>query len=95
MHLPAATRYARSLRPQLSPEAARKLVEYYRELRQEGETDANTGSYRVTVRQLEAMIRLGEARAVRCVVSIAFSSPSADQLTVPCLARPARLSVGA
>ena len=26
-------------------------------------SDASTGSYRVTVRQLEAMIRLGEARA--------------------------------
>ena len=56
-------RYARTLKPRLSPEAARKLVEFYRELRQQGESDANTGSYRVTVRQLEAMIRLGEARA--------------------------------
>ena len=56
-------KFARTLKPRLSPEAARKLVEYYRELRQQGESEANTGSYRVTVRQLEAMIRLGEARA--------------------------------
>jgi DNA replication licensing factor MCM6 len=47
----------------MSAEAAQKLVEYYRELRQASESDAHTGSYRVTVRQLEAMIRLGEARA--------------------------------
>ena len=33
----------------MSPEAARKLVEYYRELRQASESDAHTGSYRVTV----------------------------------------------
>ena len=51
------------LQPRMSPEAARKLVEYYRELRQASESDAHTGSYRVTVRQLEALIRLGEARA--------------------------------
>ena len=56
-------KYARSLKPKMSPEAARKLVEYYRELRQASESDAQTGSYRVTVRQLEAMVRLGEARA--------------------------------
>jgi len=56
-------RYARSLKPRMSVEAARKLVEFYRELRQHGESDAGSGAYRVTVRQLEAMIRLGEARA--------------------------------
>ena len=39
-------------------------VRFYRELRQEDEAKADASSYRVTVRQLEAMIRLGEdARA--------------------------------
>ena len=56
-------KYARTLKPALSDAAARKLVEFYRELRHQGASDANSGSYRVTVRQLEAMIRLGEARA--------------------------------
>jgi len=56
-------KFARALKPRISPEAAHKLVGYYRELRQQSESDANTGSYRVTVRQLEALIRLGEARA--------------------------------
>ncbi len=49
-------KYARALKPKMSPEAARKLVEYYRELRQVSESDSHTGSYRVTVRQLEALM---------------------------------------
>ncbi|KAL3921140.1 MAG: hypothetical protein SGPRY_005003 [Prymnesium sp.] len=56
-------KYARSLSPKLSDAAARKLVAYYRDLRQQDYSDSSTGSYRVTVRQLEAMVRLGEARA--------------------------------
>ncbi len=56
-------KYARTLKPTLSDAAARKLVQFYRELRHQGASDSSSGSYRVTVRQLEAMIRLGEARA--------------------------------
>mmetsp|Transcript_67534 Transcript_67534/g.201841 ORF Transcript_67534/g.201841 Transcript_67534/m.201841 type:complete len:630 (+) Transcript_67534:95-1984(+) len=56
-------KYARSLKPKLTNSAARRLVAYYRDLRQQDFLEASTGSYRVTVRQLEAMIRLGEARA--------------------------------
>ncbi|KAL1495644.1 hypothetical protein AB1Y20_016511 [Prymnesium parvum] len=56
-------KYARSLKPRLTDAAARKLVAYYRDLRQQDYSDSSTGSYRVTVRQLEAMVRLGEARA--------------------------------
>jgi len=55
-------RYARAIKPQLSDEASRLLVEAYKELRHEDHS-AEQGSYRVTVRQLEALIRLGEARA--------------------------------
>jgi DNA replication licensing factor MCM6 len=48
----------------MSPEAAEVLVEKYRILRQD---DASGGpgknSYRITVRQLESMIRLSEAIA--------------------------------
>jgi len=56
-------KYARTLKPKLTDSAAQKLVAYYRELRQQDGSEASTGSYRVTVRQLEAMIRIGEARA--------------------------------
>ena len=56
-------RYARAIKPTITDEAARKLVGFYRDLRQSDVTDGASGSYRVTVRQLEAMIRLSEARA--------------------------------
>jgi len=56
-------RYARTVKPTLTDEASRLLVSYYKELRRSDMADASAGSYRVTVRQLEAMIRLGEARA--------------------------------
>jgi len=55
-------RYARAIKPQLSDEASRLLVESYKDLRT-GDASDSQGSYRVTVRQLEALIRLGEARA--------------------------------
>merc|ERR1740130_1272331 len=56
-------RYARSLKPRLTESASRKLVETYTELRQQDISDGGGSSYQVTVRQLEAMVRLGEARA--------------------------------
>src|SRR3984957_9794172 len=48
---------------QLTPEAADVLVEKYRILRQDDATGAGKNSYRITVRQLESMIRLSEAIA--------------------------------
>lgn len=48
---------------QLTPEAANVLVEKYRILRQDDATGAGRNSYRITVRQLESMIRLSEAIA--------------------------------
>ncbi|OIR56705.1 MAG: DNA replication licensing factor Mcm6 [Amphiamblys sp. WSBS2006] len=50
--------YTRRIRPQLSPQSGRLLVEYYTLLRQN-----DAGSYKTTVRQLESMIRLSEALA--------------------------------
>jgi len=50
-------------RLQLTPEAADVLVEKYRVLRQDDATGAGRNSYRITVRQLESMIRLSEAIA--------------------------------
>lgn len=57
-------RYARTFQPKLTPEASDVLVEKYRLLRQD-DAGASGGknSYRITVRQLESMIRLSEAIA--------------------------------
>ncbi|KAF8914237.1 mis5 protein [Gymnopilus junonius] len=56
-------RYARTFNPKMTPEAADVLVEKYRMLRQDDATGAGRNSYRITVRQLESMIRLSEAIA--------------------------------
>lgn len=47
----------------MTPEAADVLVEKYRILRQDDTSGASRNSYRITVRQLESMIRLSEAIA--------------------------------
>ncbi|KAJ2973163.1 hypothetical protein NQ176_g6762 [Zarea fungicola] len=65
-------RFARTFRPVFTDESKEILVEKYRQLRQD---DAQGGigknSYRITVRQLESMIRLSEAIAkVNCVETI-------------------------
>lgn len=65
-------RFARTFRPVFTEEAKEVLVEKYRELRQD---DAQGGvgknSYRITVRQLESLIRLSEAIAkVNCTENI-------------------------
>ncbi|KAI9694136.1 MAG: MCM DNA helicase complex subunit mcm6 [Bathelium mastoideum] len=62
-------RFARTFTPEFTPEAKRALVRYYKELRSD---DAQGGvgrnAYRITVRQLESMIRLSEAIAkANCV----------------------------
>ncbi|KIY73986.1 mis5 protein [Cylindrobasidium torrendii FP15055 ss-10] len=64
-------KYARTFTPKLTPEAADVLVEKYRILRQDDSTGAGRNSYRITVRQLESMIRLSEAIArANCVNEI-------------------------
>ncbi|PKI83525.1 DNA helicase [Malassezia vespertilionis] len=57
-------RYARTFRPKLTPEASDVLVEKYLQLRQD-DSGGTVGrnSYRITVRQLESMVRLSEAIA--------------------------------
>lgn len=56
-------KYARVLKPKLTKEARMLLVEHYQNLRQGDATGVNKASYRITVRQLESMIRLSEALA--------------------------------
>ncbi|KAK6544528.1 MCM DNA helicase complex subunit mcm6 [Orbilia ellipsospora] len=65
-------RYARTFKPTFTKEAEEELVKRYKELRAD---DAQGGigknSYRITVRQLESMIRLSEAIAkANCVEEI-------------------------
>ncbi|CAH4037068.1 DNA replication licensing factor Mcm6 [Pieris brassicae] len=52
--------FARSFKPMITEEAGKILVEYYTVLRSR---DGGAGSWRITVRQLESMIRLAEALA--------------------------------
>ncbi|KAJ8086948.1 MCM DNA helicase complex subunit mcm6 [Marasmius tenuissimus] len=56
-------RYARTFNPKFTPEAADVLVDKYRILRQDDAVGAGRNSYRITVRQLESMVRLSEALA--------------------------------
>ncbi|KAI0555141.1 MCM2/3/5 family-domain-containing protein [Xylaria curta] len=65
-------RFARTFRPEFTDEAKERLVAKYKELRSD---DAQGGigknSYRITVRQLESLIRLSEAIAkANCVEEI-------------------------
>ncbi|BFZ59710.1 MCM DNA helicase complex subunit mcm6 [Saitoella coloradoensis] len=64
-------RYARTFKPKLTPESMAVLVEKYRELRNNDAQGVGRNSYRITVRQLESMIRLSEAIArANCVNDI-------------------------
>ncbi|KAI9494531.1 MCM2/3/5 family-domain-containing protein [Zychaea mexicana] len=56
-------RFARTFKPKMTPEAAEKLAHCYRDLRQGDAQGIGKNSYRITVRQLESMIRLSEAIA--------------------------------
>ena len=62
-------RFARTFKPEFSPEARALLVEKYKELRvNDAQGGIGRNSYRITVRQLESMIRLSEAIAkANCV----------------------------
>lgn len=65
-------RFARTFRPEFTEEAKEVLVARYRELREDdSQGGAGKNSYRITVRQLESMIRLSEAIAkANCVEEI-------------------------
>ncbi|KAG2499995.1 hypothetical protein HYH03_002277 [Edaphochlamys debaryana] len=60
-------RYARSIKPEITPESRSEMVRAYKELRQDDAAPGTQSSYRITVRQLEALVRLSEAMArVHC-----------------------------
>jgi DNA replication licensing factor MCM6 len=56
-------KFARRIRPQISEVAAKMLVESYRKLRHNDASSVSRSSYRITVRQLESLVRLSEALA--------------------------------
>ena len=55
-------RYGRMIAPKMTKEAAELMIEKYKQLRQ-SDMSGRGSSYRVTVRQLESLIRLSEALA--------------------------------
>lgn len=64
-------RYARTFKPKMTKRARNYLVEKYKELRADDAQGLGRNSYRITVRQLESMIRLSEAIArANCVNEI-------------------------
>jgi DNA replication licensing factor MCM6 len=56
-------RFARTINPRITPESQRVLIDCYRKLRQGDTLGRSRTAYRITVRQLESMIRLSEANA--------------------------------
>lgn len=61
--------YAKTLKPKLSAEARELLVDSYVALRRDDTSPGSRVAYRMTVRQLEALIRLSEAIA-RCHLDV-------------------------
>lgn len=61
-HLQRYIKFARTLKPQFLPESQKVLVEEYTKLRK-ADVVGKKQSYRITVRQLESIIRLSEALA--------------------------------
>ena len=64
-------RFARTLNPQITPESRRVLIDCYRKLRQGDTMGRSRTAYRITVRQLESLIRLSEALArLHCDITV-------------------------
>lgn len=55
--------FARCFKPKISDKAAETLVREYKKLRMSDSNNAATSSWRITVRQLESLVRLSEALA--------------------------------
>ena len=64
-------RYARAIKPVITEAAQAALVRAYQRLRSEDAVPGSQSAYRITVRQLEALVRLSEATArVYCSRSV-------------------------
>lgn len=76
-------KYAKTFKPKMTKDARNFLVEKYKELRSNDAQGLGRSSYRITVRQLESMIRLSEAIArANCTEEItpSFVSEAYDLL---------------
>lgn len=76
-------RYAKTFKPKMTKDARDFLVAKYKELRNDDAQGLGRSSYRITVRQLESMIRLSEAIArANCTeeISPTFVSEAYDLL---------------
>lgn len=76
-------RYAKTFKPKMTKDARDFLVAKYKELRSDDAQGLGRSSYRITVRQLESMIRLSEAIArANCTeeISPTFVSEAYDLL---------------
>ncbi|KAH3679856.1 hypothetical protein WICMUC_000599 [Wickerhamomyces mucosus] len=56
-------KYSRTFKPKMTKSARKLLIEKYKDLRADDSKGPGRSSYRITVRQLESMIRLSEAIA--------------------------------
>jgi DNA replication licensing factor MCM6 len=56
-------RFARTVKPQINAASEKLMVDHYRRLRQSDVASGGRTAYRITVRQLESMLRLSEALA--------------------------------
>ncbi|WIA33122.1 hypothetical protein OEZ86_006274 [Tetradesmus obliquus] len=56
-------KYARAIKPRLTPAAQATLVRSFKRLRGDDAAPGSHSAYRITVRQLEALVRLSEAMA--------------------------------
>jgi len=52
--------FARQFKPRINRDSTNYIVEEYKRLRQRDQTGAARSAWRITVRQLESMIRLSE-----------------------------------
>jgi hypothetical protein len=71
-------RYARTINPVLTPEAMAAAVNAYGRLRGDDQVGASRSSYRITVRQLEALIRITESVA-KCSLSVDATEAHVDE----------------
>jgi DNA replication licensing factor MCM6 len=55
--------FGRQFKPKITPESSEHMVEYYKKLRMRDSSGGVKSSWRITVRQLESLIRLSEAMA--------------------------------
>ena len=56
-------RFARTINPKLTPESQKEMIKCYSKLRQGDTLGRSRTAYRITVRQLESLVRLSEALA--------------------------------